>query len=102
MRDMGRGVASKWGGGPCGYRNTINDNVVLVLLIEMLEGVLNADEIAKVPGVTAVFAATGDLLFRFPPGNARLRTRHQHRSRRRHQSQREAVRPVCLARSAGF
>jgi 2-keto-3-deoxy-L-rhamnonate aldolase RhmA len=43
-----------------GYRNTINDNVVLILMIETLEGVKNADEIAKVPGVTALFAASGD------------------------------------------
>ena len=50
-----------WGGVPGGYRNTINDNIVLVLMIETLEGLKNADEIAKVPGVTALFAASGDL-----------------------------------------
>ena len=50
-----------WGGVPGGYRNTINDNLVLILMIETLEGLKNADEIAKVPGVTAVFAASGDL-----------------------------------------
>jgi 2-keto-3-deoxy-L-rhamnonate aldolase RhmA len=53
--------ASMWGGVPGGYRNTINDNVVLILMIETLEGLKNADEIAKVPGVSAVFAASGDL-----------------------------------------
>jgi len=53
--------AAVWGNVPGGYRNTINDNVVLVLMIETLEGLKNADEIAKVPGVTAVFAASGDL-----------------------------------------
>ena len=53
--------AAMWGGVPGGYRNTINDNIVLVLMIETLEGLKNADEIAKVPGVTAVFAASGDL-----------------------------------------
>ena len=53
--------ASMWGGVPGGYRQTINDNVVLILMIETLEGLKNADEIAKVPGVTAVFAASGDL-----------------------------------------
>ena len=41
-----------WGGVPGGYRNTINDNVVLILMIETLDGLKNADEIAKVPGVT--------------------------------------------------
>jgi 2-keto-3-deoxy-L-rhamnonate aldolase RhmA len=53
--------ASMWGGVPGGYRNTINDNIVLILMIETLEGLKNADEIAKVPGVSAVFAASGDL-----------------------------------------
>jgi 2-keto-3-deoxy-L-rhamnonate aldolase RhmA len=50
-----------WGGVPGGYRNTINDNIVLILMIETLEGLKNADAIAKVPGVSAVFAASGDL-----------------------------------------
>ena len=46
---------------PGGYRNTINDNLVLILMIETLEGLKNADEIAKVPGVTAIFAASSDI-----------------------------------------
>jgi 2-keto-3-deoxy-L-rhamnonate aldolase RhmA len=50
-----------WGTVPGGYRNTINDNVVLIEMIETLQGLQDADEIAKVPGVTAVFAASGDL-----------------------------------------
>jgi 2-keto-3-deoxy-L-rhamnonate aldolase RhmA len=53
--------AAMWGGVPGGYRNTINDNIVLILMIETLEGLKNADEIAKIPGVTAIFAASGDL-----------------------------------------
>jgi 2-keto-3-deoxy-L-rhamnonate aldolase RhmA len=53
--------ADMWGGVPGGYRNTINDNIVLVLMIETLEGLKNAEAIAKVPGVTALFAASGDL-----------------------------------------
>jgi len=63
-RSNGGGQAfdgSMWGGVPGGYRQTINDNIVLILMIETLEGLKNADEIAKVPGVTAVFAASGDL-----------------------------------------
>src|SRR5215467_3546792 len=63
-RSNGGGQAfdgSVWGGVPGGYRNTINDNLVLVLMIETLEGLKNADAIAKVPGVSAVFAASGDL-----------------------------------------
>jgi 2-keto-3-deoxy-L-rhamnonate aldolase RhmA len=50
-----------WGGVPGGYRATANDNIVLILMIETLEGVKNAEAIARVPGVTAVFAASGDL-----------------------------------------
>src|ERR1043165_6564863 len=50
-----------WGNVPGGYRNTINDNIVLVLMIETLEGLKNSDAISRVPGVTAVFAASGDL-----------------------------------------
>ena len=53
--------AGLWGGVPGGYRNTINDNVVLILMIETLEGLHHADEISRVPGVTAIFAASGDL-----------------------------------------
>jgi 2-keto-3-deoxy-L-rhamnonate aldolase RhmA len=53
--------AAMWGGVPGGYRNTANDNIVLVLMIETLEGLKSADAIAKVPGVTALFAASGDL-----------------------------------------
>ena len=50
-----------WGGVPGGYRATANDNLVLVLMIETMEGVENAAQIAKVPGVDAIFAASGDL-----------------------------------------
>jgi len=53
--------AAMWGGVPGGYRNTANDNIVLILMIETLEGVKNAAEIARVPGVSAIFAASGDL-----------------------------------------
>jgi len=63
-RSNGGGQAfdgAMWGGVPGGYRNTINDNIVLILMIETLEGVKNAEAIAKVPGVTAIFAASGDL-----------------------------------------
>ena len=53
--------AAMWGGVPGGYRATANDNIVLILMIETLEGVKNAHEIAKIPGVDALFAASGDL-----------------------------------------
>ena len=63
-RSNGGGQAfdpNMWGSVPGGYRNTINDNIVLILMIETLEGLKNADGIAKVPGVSAVFAASNDL-----------------------------------------
>jgi 2-keto-3-deoxy-L-rhamnonate aldolase RhmA len=63
-RSQGGGQAfdpAMWGGVPGGYRNTANDNIVLVLMIETLEGLKNVDAIARVPGVTALFAASGDL-----------------------------------------
>jgi 2-keto-3-deoxy-L-rhamnonate aldolase RhmA len=63
-RSAGGGQAfdqNMWGGVPGGYRNTVNDNIVLILMIETLEGLKNADEIAKVPGVSGIFAASGDL-----------------------------------------
>jgi 2-keto-3-deoxy-L-rhamnonate aldolase RhmA len=53
--------AAMWGAVPGGYRSTVNDNLVLILMIETLEGLENAAAIAKVPGVTALFAASGDL-----------------------------------------
>jgi 2-keto-3-deoxy-L-rhamnonate aldolase RhmA len=53
--------AAMWGGVPGGYRATANDNIVLILMIETLEGLQNAEAIARVPGVSAIFAASGDL-----------------------------------------
>ena len=57
----GQGPREMWTGVPGGYRQTWNDNVVLILMIETLEGVESAREIARIPGVTALFAASGDL-----------------------------------------
>jgi hypothetical protein len=50
-----------WGNVPGGYRNTINDNIVLIEMIETLDGAMAAREIASIPGVSAIFAASGDL-----------------------------------------
>ncbi len=63
-RSLGGGQAFSpafWGRVPGGYRNTINQNVVLIEMIETLEGAAQAKQIAAIPGVTAVFAASGDL-----------------------------------------
>jgi 2-keto-3-deoxy-L-rhamnonate aldolase RhmA len=57
----GQGPSEMWNEVPGGYRETWNDNVVLVLMIETLQGVEAARDIAKLPGVDALFAASGDL-----------------------------------------
>jgi 2-keto-3-deoxy-L-rhamnonate aldolase RhmA len=58
-RSQGGGqYARVWGSD---YRQTINDNLMIVAMIENLEGVAIADKIAAVPGVDVVFAASGDL-----------------------------------------
>jgi 2-keto-3-deoxy-L-rhamnonate aldolase RhmA len=46
---------------PGGYRQTFNDNVVVWVMIETIEGSAAAYEIAQVPGIHGVFGATGDL-----------------------------------------
>jgi 2-dehydro-3-deoxyglucarate aldolase/4-hydroxy-2-oxoheptanedioate aldolase len=46
---------------PGGYRNTFNSNLVLVAMIETLDGLRDADKIAALPGIDAVFAASTDL-----------------------------------------
>jgi len=60
-RSQGGGPAFSpdfWGNVPGGYRNTINDNVVLIEMIETVGGAAQATEIASIPGVDAVFAAS--------------------------------------------
>ena len=54
-----------------GPRATANDNIVLIVMIETIEGVKNAHEIAKVQGIDALFAASGDLgnFSGFPQGS---------------------------------
>ncbi len=58
-RSMGGGQHSAlWGSD---YRQTINDNMMVVIMIETPLGVANAEEIASVPGVDVIFAASTDL-----------------------------------------
>jgi len=47
-----------WGDG---YRQTANDNMMIVAMIENPEGVAIVDKIAAVPGVDVIFAASTDL-----------------------------------------
>ena len=63
-RSQGAGQAYSaafWGNVPGGYRNTINQNVVLIEMIETVGGAAQAREIAGIPGVDALFAASSDL-----------------------------------------
>jgi 2-keto-3-deoxy-L-rhamnonate aldolase RhmA len=61
-RSSGGGQASEmYANVPGGYRGTANDNIVLIEMIETLDGVEDAKEIAGIKGVDAIFAASGDL-----------------------------------------
>ena len=50
-----------WGTVPGGYRKTINQNVVIIAMIETVDGVAAAREIAAIPGVTAIYASSTDI-----------------------------------------
>jgi 2-keto-3-deoxy-L-rhamnonate aldolase RhmA len=53
-------VLGRWLQG-ANYRQTFNNNLVVIVMLETIEAVKNAEAIARVPGVTGVFAASGDL-----------------------------------------
>jgi 2-keto-3-deoxy-L-rhamnonate aldolase RhmA len=58
-RSMGAGQYRElWGDD---YRDTANDNMVVVIMIETPIGVENAAKIAAVPGIDVIFAASTDL-----------------------------------------
>jgi 4-hydroxy-2-oxoheptanedioate aldolase len=50
-----------WGGTGVNYRETFNDNVLVVVMIESPTGVANAHEIAAVPGVDVVIIGNADM-----------------------------------------
>jgi hypothetical protein len=50
-----------WNAPGMNYRATINDNMLVVVMIETLEGVANADEIASTYGVDVVIVGNNDL-----------------------------------------
>ena len=58
-RSMGAGQYSALYGQ--NYRETVNDNMLVVIMIETPVGTKIADQIAAVPGVDVVFAASTDL-----------------------------------------
>jgi 4-hydroxy-2-oxoheptanedioate aldolase len=61
-RSAGSGQAgSIWGIKGVNYRQTINDNMLVVVMIETPTGVANAYDIASVPGVDVVIIGNNDL-----------------------------------------
>jgi 2-keto-3-deoxy-L-rhamnonate aldolase RhmA len=61
-RSAGSGQAAKlWGINGINYRQTINDNMLVVIMIETPTGVANAYDIASVPGVDVVIIGNNDL-----------------------------------------
>jgi 2-keto-3-deoxy-L-rhamnonate aldolase RhmA len=58
-RSQGNGqYVALWGSD---YRQTANDNIAVVIMIETPIGVENAEKIASVPGIDVIFAASTDL-----------------------------------------
>src|SRR5580704_9110702 len=61
-RSLGAGqAASLWGINGVNYRQTINDNMLVVIMIETPTGVANAYDIASVPGVDVIIIGNNDL-----------------------------------------
>jgi 4-hydroxy-2-oxoheptanedioate aldolase len=61
-RSTGQGqAASIWGINGINYHQTINDNMLVVIMIETPTGVANAFDIASVPGVDVVITGNNDL-----------------------------------------
>jgi 2-keto-3-deoxy-L-rhamnonate aldolase RhmA len=61
-RSAGSGqAASLWGVNGINYRQTINDNMLVVIMIETPTGVANAYDIASVAGVDVVILGNNDL-----------------------------------------
>jgi 2-keto-3-deoxy-L-rhamnonate aldolase RhmA len=60
-RSAGAGQAASIWGGFGNYRQTINDNMLVTIMIETPTGVANAFDIASVPGVDVVIIGNNDL-----------------------------------------
>src|SRR5262245_56436633 len=54
-------AATIWGVNGVNYRQTVNPNMLLVMMIETPTGVANAFDIARIPGVDALLVANSDL-----------------------------------------
>jgi 2-keto-3-deoxy-L-rhamnonate aldolase RhmA len=61
-RSTGSGQAGTvWAGVPGGYQNTFNDNMLVVVMLETLDGIINANEIASTFGIDIVIQGNNDL-----------------------------------------
>jgi 4-hydroxy-2-oxoheptanedioate aldolase len=61
-RSQGQNLATGiWGINGINYRQTINDNMLVVIMVETPTGVANAFDIASVPGVDVVITGNNDL-----------------------------------------
>jgi 4-hydroxy-2-oxoheptanedioate aldolase len=61
-RSSGGGQAgSVWSKVPGGYSNTIDDNMLVVVMLETLDSILHADEIAATFGIDVVIQGNNDL-----------------------------------------
>ena len=61
-RSSGAGTgAGFWAAVPGGFRQTINDNFLTVVMLETLESIINADEIANTFGLDVVIQGNSDL-----------------------------------------
>jgi 2-keto-3-deoxy-L-rhamnonate aldolase RhmA len=61
-RSQGGGQAPRiWGVNGINYRQTVNDNMMVVAMIETPTGVSNAYDIARIPGIDVLLVANTDL-----------------------------------------
>ncbi len=61
-RSQGGNTAGQfWSDAPGGYRQTINDNFLVVVMLETLESIINVDEIANTFGLDVVIQGNSDL-----------------------------------------
>ena len=61
-RSSGGNTAGQfWSDAPGGYRQTINDNFLVVVMLETIESIVNADEIANTFGLDVVIQGNNDL-----------------------------------------
>ena len=61
-RSSGSGQAGAiWSSVPGGYQNTYNDNMLVVVMLETLDAIVNADEIAGTFGIDVVIQGNNDL-----------------------------------------